>query len=307
MNDKEICELYSSGLTIKEVAEKLNIGYETVRKILKSNKIQFRKKYVSDFTNDQIKEIIVKYQNNETITKIAKEFAISEPAISKILKSHNIEIVNNNKKYDILRQIPFTNKHKQIIVGTLLGDGCLYRDSHKSNYKLSFSHCEAQAQYFHWKIAMMDPFINNFRKSTDKRGNSIMLQTSTITHQEFNQFGNIFYNENRKKILPKNLDMYLTPLALAIWIQDDGNLKSGVNMRIASMNFSEQENYELQKYLKQCFDLNSKVMEFNYKTKKYYQITLNKENTQKLSNIIRPYVVDCMKYKIMSEPSTTTC
>ena len=77
-------------------------------------------------------------------------------------------------------------------------------------------------------------------------------------------------------------------------------------MRISSMNFTEQENYKLQDYLKRCFDLRSKVMGYKYKGVQYWMLTLNKENTQKLSDIIRPYVVDCMKYKLMPESSTTT-
>ena len=45
--------------------------------------------------------------------------------------------------------------------------------------------------------------------------------------------------------IPKNLDMYFTPLALAVWIQDDGNLNEGVNMRICSMGFTKKDNEDL--------------------------------------------------------------
>jgi hypothetical protein len=204
-----------------------------------------------------------------------------------------------NKKYDYLRKISLTNTQKQIIVGSMLGDGCLYRDNNKSNYKLSFSHCEKQHQYFNYKINLLSPFIISSNKSIDKRGNSIMLQTRTITHPELNEFANMFYDQNRIKHIPDNIEIYFTPLTLAIWIQDDGNLNAGVNIRIASMCFSESENYKLQYYLKQCFNLDSKIMPYNYKNKHCFHIVLNKENSQKLSNLINMYVVDDMKYKIM--------
>lgn len=307
MEDKEICKFYESGLNIKEISEKLNKSYESIRKILKNNKIKWRRNYLSDLNEVQITDIIYRYKNNQTINEIADWYEFSSPAISRLLKSKNINVISSSRKYDILRETPINNIQRQVIVGTLLGDGCLYKDNIKSNYKLSFGHCEAQEEYFHWKIAMLDPFINTFRKSPDKRGNSIMLQTATICHQDFNAFANLFYDKNRIKHIPKNLDMYLTPLALAIWIQDDGNLNNNVNMRIATMGFTEEENYLLRDYLLRCFFLKSKVMGFKYKNKQYYQLSLNKENTQKLSNIIRPYVTDSMKYKIMPEPSTTTC
>lgn len=307
MKDKEICTLYESGLTIREISEKINFSYEKVRNILKSNKIKWRKNYLSDFTNNQVQDIINKFNNKETIKDIAKWYEISPPAISRLLKSKNINIIPIGRKYDILRETPINTIQKQFLIGCVLGDGCLYRDGKNSNFKLSFGHCKKQEEYFHWKIALMDPFINTFRESNDKRGNSIMLQTTTITHKDFNQFANMFYTKDRIKIIPNNLDIYLTPLSLAVWVMDDGNLKSNINMRIATMSFTEQENYKLQDYLKRCFDLNSKVMGFKYKGKQYYQLTLNKQNTQKLSDIIRPYVVNCMKYKLMPESSTTTC
>lgn len=305
--EKDIVKLYEAGLTIKEISERVKLSYETTRQILKSQKVKWRKNYVSDFTQDQINKIIEKFDSGETIESIAKWYEISPPAISRLLKANNRQATPIKRKYDLLRQTPINSIQKQFLVGTLLGDGCLYKDNIKANYKLSFGHCIAQEQYFHWKIAMMDPFINTFRKSEDKRGNSTMLQTTTISHKDFNKFGDMFYDESRIKHVPDNLDMYFTPLTLAVWVQDDGNLKSGINMRIASMGFTKEENEKLKDYIKRCFDLDCKVMEYKYKSKLYYQLTFNKINTQKLSDIIRPHVVECMKYKIMPESSTTTC
>lgn len=307
MNEKDLLKLYEAGMTIKEISARVNLGYEKVRKILKSLNVKWRRNYVSDFTPEQVQTILNRFDSGEDIKVIAKWYEISPPAISRLLRANNRQPTCSAKKYDILRETPINTLQKQFIVGTLLGDGCLYKESKKGKFKLSFGHCKKQEQYFHWKIAMMDPFINNFRENVDKRGNSIMLQTSTICHQDFKKIADMFYDENRIKRIPDNLDIYLTPLALAVWVQDDGNLKGGVNMRIASMGFTKSDNYKLRDYLLRCFDLRSKVMEFNYTGKKYYQITLNKENTQKLSDIIRPFVVDCMKYKLMPESSTTTC
>ena len=307
IEEKDIVILYEAGLTIREVAERINFSYEKTRQILKSQKVKWRRNYVSDFTPDQVSDILKKFDDKITIEEIAKWYEISPPAISRLLRAHNRQPVAIFRKYDILRQTPINSIQKQFIVGCTLGDGCLYTDTKHGNYKISFSHCKAQEQYFHWKIAMMDPFINTFRESIDKRGNSVMLQTTTICHKDFNIFAKMFYDENRIKHVPDNLDMYLTPMALAVWVQDDGSLNAGVNMRIASMGFTEAENYKLRDYLKQCFNLRSKVMGFKYKGKQYWQITLNKENTQKLSDIIRPFVVDCMQYKIMPKSSTTTC
>jgi len=307
VKNEDIKILYESGLTIREIAEKANISYEKTRQILKSQKIKWSRNYVSDLTLKQIEDVLIKFDDGVTIKHLSKWYELSEPAISRLLKSKNREIVCSNRKYDILRQTPINSIQKQVIVGCLLGNGSLHKDSRKGNFKLSFSHCEAQEQYFHWKVATLDPFINTYRKSLDKRKKSAMLRTATICHQDLNMFANMFYDESRVKHIPNNLDMYLTPLSLAVWVMDGGNLNSGISMRIASANFSESENYKIRDYLKMCFDLRSKVMEYSYSGKKYYQIVFNKQNTKKLCDIIRPHVNDCMKYKLIPESSTTTC
>lgn len=306
ITNQDLVILYESGLTIKEISQKINVSYETVRQRLKSCNVKWRRNYVSDFTNEQISSIINKFDAGESIEKIAKWYEISPPSISRLLRANDRIAIPARKKYDIVRQSPINTIQKQLIVGSLLGDGCLYKDSKNSNFKLSLSQCKAQEQYFHWKVAMMDPFINGFIENIDKRNNSIMLHATTICHQDFNMFGKMFYDENRKKIIPDNLDVFLTPLALAVWVQDDGNLNAGVNMRIASISFTKEDNEKLKIYLKTCFDLTSKVMEYRYKNKLYYQLTFNKVETQKLSDIIRPHIVPKMLYKIMPESSTTT-
>lgn len=303
---KDLVVLYESGLTIREIANRISKSYEFVRQSLKSQKVKWRKNYLTDFSPEQLQEILNKYDNGWEVQKIASWYEISAPAISRWLKANSRVVISSSKKYDLLRQTPINTIQKQFLVGKLLGDGCLYKDTPKQNYKLSFGHCEKQEEYFHWCIAMFDPFINGFHKSHQPEKNSTMLQTASICHQDLNMFGNMFYDNNRKKIIPTNLDMFMTPLALAVWVQDDGNLNDGVNMRICSQGFSKEQNQDLVDLIKRCFNLDSKVCEYNYKSKKYYYISFNKLNTQKLSDLIRPHVVKSMLYKIMPESSTTS-
>lgn len=302
---EEIVIAYESGLTIHEIAKNLEASYESIRKILKGAKVKWHRNYISDLAQDQVNTILKKFDDGESIKKIADWYELSPPAISRLLKANNRTTIELSRKYNILRATPLNSVQRQVLVGHLLGDGHVYSDTKKGHNKISISHCKAQEQYFHWKIAMFDPFVNCYRESVDKDGN-IQLNATSICHQDIDYFRTIFYNKERIKIVPKNLDIFMTPLTLAVWIQDDGNLNAGVNMRIATMNFTEYENYMLRDYLNQVFDLRSKVMGFRYKGKQYWQLTLNKENTQKLSDLIREHIVECMKYKIMPLESSTT-
>lgn len=254
-----------------------------------------QKKYIKDFSIDEINLILNKFENNSTIKNIANEHNSSTTTISKILKLNNKNIISNKNKYNDLRNIPLNELQKEFIVGTVLGDSCLHKDNENSNYKLSFSHSIKQQEYFNWKVNILSPFIKSHTKYIDKRGNSTILCATTISHQDFNYFGNLFY-KNKTKIVPDNLKF--TPLSLAALIQDDGSLNKS-NIRIASMSFTKDDNEKLTNYIKNL-DLDCKVLNFKYNSKLYYQITFNKINTIKLSNLIKEYVVESMKYKIIA-------
>lgn len=68
---------------------------------------------------------------------------------------------------------------------------------------------------------------------------------NSYTFSSFNWIHEIFYkkdNLNNKfiKIVPLNIEKYLTPLALAIWFMEDGS-KLGKGVRIATNNFTLSE------------------------------------------------------------------
>ena len=212
---------------------------------------------------------------------------------------------DNERKYYHLREIPLEQRHKDFIIGTLLGDGCLARGGKKSNFRLSFAHCEKQKDYFLWKFDFLKPFTNNFYKSIDKRGNSTMYQTKSICHKELNQYADMFYDSSRKKHIPENIEELLTPLGLAIWLMDDGNLNEKVNIRMSSMGFSFEEHEKLQNALRNKFGIECVIRDYKYKNKMYNMLWFNKENSLKYSNLVRPHIVESMKYKIMEEPSET--
>ena len=168
------------------------------------------------------------------------------------------------------------------------------------SYRLLISHCEKQKDLVFYKKAILANLVNNIRIQEDKRKNSIMHSFNTVTHQELKQIYDLFY-ENGKKIIRDELINYLTPRSLAFWIMDDGSSSKNQNkisIRLHTEGFTEAENIKLQSMLKSGFDIKSKVCKFNRNGKEYCYLSINKENTIKLSKITQEYFADCMKYKI---------
>lgn len=75
-------------------------------------------------------------------------------------------------------------------------------------------------------------------KTKIKKGNKVFYQyrVSSFTFTSLNWLHTMFYVDN-KKIIPRNLGMYLTPLALATWFIDDGS-KLGKGAKISTNCFS---------------------------------------------------------------------
>lgn len=109
----------------------------------------------------------------------------------------------------------------------------------------------------------------------------------------------MFY-KNGKKVLPLNIYDYLTPLALAVWIMDDGGwANSGI--RIATNSFSLKEVELLNDVLKSKYNLETTIQSIWKENQ--YSIYIKKESVNNIKNIVGPYIHSSMLYKL--GPSNT--
>lgn len=296
---------YESGKSINSISEKYNIDANELRNLLKSY-TKFYKNSINNLNEDDKNNIVNLYKNETSVLEISDKYQIPCPSIIKfLLYQDDIKrIYHKGRKFDILKQTPFTKIQQEFIVGTLLGDGCI-RKSGKLP-RLCLVHSKKFENYFHWKISQMENYFNLWREQIHKKKNSTLLYTETLQHAGLNKFYEMFYN-NSKKIIPKNLDLWMTPYSLAVWFLDDGTLNSKTNHRIYTNCFTYEEQLELKSLLKRCFDLDCKIIQ--RKDLQYY-LSFNSKNTIKLSKIIEPYVIPSMKYKLRMSldcSSTTTC
>lgn len=250
------------------------------------------------------------YLNKKLTTyEIAEMYDVHRATVGKWLKKYSIEINRKQRKYESLKKIPFTKEQRELIFGTVLGDGCISKHGRKNkSHRLYIGHCEKQKDLVFWKKEILGNLVNTVRRQEDKRGNSIMYNFVTITHNEFKFFYDLFY-ENNKKIIREKMIHYLTPFALAVWVMDDGSRDQRKNtMRISTDSFSKSENETLKHCIKINFNINAKICEYTRNDNKFYYLSFNVRNAALLSDVIRPFVIDCVSYKLCpSRSSTTTC
>ncbi|MBI4135411.1 hypothetical protein HY477_01620 [Candidatus Uhrbacteria bacterium] len=182
---------------------------------------------------------------------------------------------------------------KTIIIGTLLGDANLNRRG--SNYRLLIKHGESQQPLIEWKRKQLEAItgmkINRF--SQEVKGKPYRFcQFVTLTHPDFTDLHKVFYR-GRKKVVPANIKELITdPLALAVWLMDDG-AKAGAGMTIQTHSFFRNGVERLRKLLKDNFRLNAALR----KNKNRIILYIPKSEIPKLKMLVEEYILPEYRYK----------
>ncbi len=246
------------------------------------------------FTKELLYSLYV--ESNLTTYDIANKFSCHKKTVSRYLAKYNIPINSCNRKFYKNKQQKLTDIQRQILVGTLLGDGCLSK--HGNYSRLLVGHCEKQYDLLYFKFNIFNNLTSKILKKLDKRHNSIMYSFSTITHQELDFYYSLFYKNGAKTIG----DIYneFTELSLAIWIMDDGSLNK-TNLRISTDSFTYKDNCYLKDLLIRKFDIYCDIKNYTRNNSQYYYLSFNKVNTIKTSLLVQKFFIESMKYKLFTK------
>ncbi|MEN9524540.1 MAG: endonuclease family [Candidatus Parcubacteria bacterium] len=94
-----------------------------------------------------------------------------------------------------LKKLGFNEFQKAVIIGTILGDGCLCENWSKTNYRLLIMHSVDQKEYILWKYSILKQWILSEPRFYSKN-NSLTIHT--ISHPELTGLHGIFYRDNKK-------------------------------------------------------------------------------------------------------------
>ncbi|YP_008475154.1 hypothetical protein, partial (mitochondrion) [Candida theae] len=228
--------------------------------------------------------------------------------INKVKYPIKLNITNRNQVTNFYS--PLNIDMISIIYGSLLGNGhaerrsggkatriCFYQESSNEEYLLYLHSLIANLGYCNTTI----PKISTKLKKNGKIRK--VIRFTTWSYHQFNHIHSKWYIPNPQpikgisnyiKILPKDLELYLTPLALAIWIMDDGG-KVGNAIKLSTNNFTYDELLFLTSILKNKYNLTCSLQSTGAESQ--YSIYIWVESMPDLVKIVKPYIVPCMKYK----------
>jgi len=130
-------------------------------------------------------------------------------------------------------------------------------------------------------------------------------QITTYSFASFNWLHEAFYQDRIKRIPRRELlDKFLTPLALAIWISDDGIAASGGGVLICTDCFPIEDILMACKFLNDKYDLRAtpRKSSLSKSGKQMYRLYIWKQSVPKLITIAAPFMVPSMLRKLHIKP-----
>lgn len=206
-------------------------------------------------------------------------------------------VTNSREIRNLRASLKLSNRQKNILIGSLLGDGCLTPNQWNKNYRFQVEQNESHAGYVNWlykefqEWVLSKPVFRSYRDSWRFR---------TISHPELTGMHHEFYSGN-VKILPGHIKELLNnPLSLAIWAMDDGCLMTrGDGFTFNTQSFSKKENEKLRECLAENFGLSHTSL---HRDKNKFRIYVRTKSLNRLCKLIKAHILPEFIYKLPIAP-----
>ncbi|MBI2338217.1 hypothetical protein HYU95_03440 [Candidatus Daviesbacteria bacterium] len=196
-------------------------------------------------------------------------------------------------------QESLSKDQEEILVGLMLGDGCL--ELQHKNPRLRVDHSMKQKDYIEWLYSQFKDFCNqrpHQLNRVDKRNGRIYdhYLLTTRTSLAFRKYFNMFYAE-KKKTIPKNLmDLLKSKLTLAVWYMDDGFKRGDCSsLYLCTSGFKLEDQKFLQEILEKLYGFKTKIHFASKNARIYFPVQFAKE----FCNLVRPFILPQFTYKLL--------
>lgn len=198
-------------------------------------------------------------------------------------------------------------RKKSLLIALVLGDGSIPNSG--ATNTLWIAHSKKQLDYLNWKRKLISELLNcklpGIYHRIDEKHDEY---TTNKSHRYFRILRNWMYKNNEKRFIYKVI-RHLTPEGLAIWFMDDGThtverRKSTGKIRSHCFKLYTMCQYEdaqdIIRVFKENFDINAYPLKYIRKDGEIrYYLQWRTREGRKFSNLVRPYILPSLSYKIM--------
>ena len=208
--------------------------------------------------------------------------------------------MNSNEIKAFKNKIKLSDRQREIIIGLTLGDGCLETQSNGRTFRLKIEQSILHKEYVDWLFQELKNLVltgpkNKTKRIGEKQYENYGFQTLFLGNLRF--YAHQFYQENlRGKKIPRIIKKLLTPLGLAVWFMDDGQIKSKRHrtLLINTQCFSRNDLEILRETLKMKFGIETTLK----KERTGFRIYILSKSMPNFLKFVSPYIVQSMRYKL---------
>ena len=209
----------------------------------------------------------------------------------------------NKKMLSLKKEMRLTPMQRSFIIGSMLGDATMRIGVKAKNANFKIDHCLEQKEYVFWKYEILKNFVTtpprlSYRTTTEGVRYRKSWWFRTLRHPALTEIYNQFYTTDSyrcgRKIVPAFIIDSMDAFIMAVWVMDDGSYNQN-KIDISTYSFTLQEIKKLRNIIKKKFNI---TMLYYKDRDKGYRMYCNKTETKKLVNLICPYIIKSMKYKI---------
>ena len=290
--EKQILNLYSEGKMDSEIEKEIGVSSKTVCYYRKSHNLPTK------FNYSKISKI-----NNEEFEKLFNQ-GLSDYKIAKILGMSSDGVYSHRMRHGYFRESLSENKpielssfQKQVLLGTILGDSSFKMGKDSKNPAITCAHCIKQKEYCEYKTKIFENLGSNCvyrkRKTPSKKTGKIYNSYTMFVpaNPTLKSWYYSFYKD-KIKIIPFDLFEYFTEVSLAFMYMDDG-YKTQCSYGIATNCFTIEELNKFRIFLLEKFNLETSIHKGN-------RLYILAKSAKRFTELISPYICNCMKYKLQS-------
>lgn len=185
--------------------------------------------------------------------------------------------------------VKISDRSKEIILGSLLGDGCLTISKGYRNARFLFRHSIVQREYFLWKakalLEMSAPKSIQIQKPDGWSTNKKLYYYSSV-RTSLTELYHLTHHSGRL-VMRKEWLRLLSPLSLLVWWLDDGSLVKNSRQGVfCTEGFTRPQIAALSRHLKSTWDIQTHIG----RRGKYYQLRIySTEELKKFFRLILPH------------------
>jgi hypothetical protein len=266
-------------------------------------KIEKNNIFIKENENENEEKMVSAKLQTQICTKVNESLLLYIDQVNTNSFKNIVRDFRGKKLIDYLSTVgKFTSLQKEVLIGLLLGDGSIQSNGGK-NFFFKFDQKGVSQAYVSLVYLIFQPFVGNHPKLRFKNGvdHSWWFRTYRLPFLKFyhDQFYGLDAHGSSIRIVPKLLHRWITPISLAFWFMDDGGKgTSGYNLHTQCFSLHHVKN--LQKVLGNKFGLEVSIHSDTKKgtQRKYYYLYISSGSVQKFTELVKPYIIPCMQYKL---------